>query len=81
MIGPTRHRDSRNLVPDDFHRPDVKEFCVMAVTGQFYYLGQGGVTDARLAYVNVDASAGSNTNSATTILFHPFGSATCRIPC
>ena len=41
----------------------------MAVTGQFYYLGQGNPTDARLAYLNVDASGGSNTSGATTVLF------------
>jgi len=40
----------------------------LAVTGQFYYLGQGNPTDARLAYINIDASSGSNSNGATTVL-------------
>src|SRR3954451_21540018 len=41
----------------------------MPSSGQFYYLAQGNPTDARLAYINVNASSGSNTNGATTVLF------------
>ena len=40
----------------------------MAVTGQLWYLGQGNPTDARLAYIDINASTGSNTNSATTVV-------------
>src|SRR3954463_7763569 len=41
----------------------------MATSGQFYYLAQGNPTDARLAWINVDASSGSNASGSTTVLF------------
>ena len=54
----------RSLASDNPHpRRDV-----VAVTGQLWYLGQGNPTDARLAYIDVNASTGSNTNSATTVV-------------
>ena len=41
----------------------------MPTTGQFWFLGQGNPTDARISYTDINAANGSNPNSTVTVRF------------